>query len=796
MQNPRSLRSLVQCTASVVAVGSLAVSSLVGCSKPAAQPAAVEPAGPGSVPPPPGGNLLKASTFEDGRSLPWMASYTPPAAGEAMVDAEDGAYCVKVEHQGTNRWDAQVRHREMVIQSGHEYTVQFRAWASVETKAYPKIGMAGPPYQEYFGRMITITTIPQVYQAKFVGGQEDDPTAEFAIHLGGGLAKSVPLEVCFDDIYLTDPAFTPPPPEAEVELPGVRVNQVGYLPQRRKEASVVSDAKDPQKWELLDKDGKSVASGETKVFGDDQYSGDSVHVIDFSDFTTQGEGYVLKVGDSQSDPFNVAADVYSQLKYDALNYFYQTRSGIAIEMPYARDEKWTRPAGHPKDVAACTPKPILEKVGWYDGAGCDYELDVTGGWYDAGDHGKYVVNGGIAVWTLMNQYERAKAMGGDLKAIGDKKLNIPESGNGVPDILDEARWQMEFMLKMQAPKGDKAGMVHHKMHDEKWTALGLAPHEDPQKRYVRPVSTAATLNLAATGAQCARIWKSIDKKFSNQCLTAAEKAWDAAKKFPDLYAPGGDNQEGGGPYDDTHLDDEFYWAAAELYVTTGKTAYLDELSKNKHHQTLTKRDGTESIMTWQNTDSLGAITLAVVPSKLPNDQVEAQRARLVAVADKYVAHAGEEGYGIPFAPSGSNYPWGSNSFVLTNMMVMGLAHDFTKDAKYLDGMTEGMDYLFGRNAMAKSYVTGYGERPLQHPHHRFWANQVNSKFPPPPPGIVSGGPNSGLEDPYVKAAGLQGCKPQKCFLDHIEAWSTNEITINWNAPFAWAAAYIDEKGNK
>ena len=96
--------------------------------------------------------------------------------------------------------------------------------------------------------------------------------------------------------------------------------------------------------------------------------------------------------------------------------------------------------------------------------------------------------------------------------------------------------------------------------------------------------------------------------------------------------------------------------------------------------------------------------------------------------------------------------------------------------------------------MDQTYVTGYGERPLEYPHHRFWAFQANFKFPKAPPGMVSGGPNSGLEDPYVQAKGLKGCAPEKCFVDNIEAWSANEITINWNAPLAWVAAFLDEKG--
>ncbi len=786
----RKLRPSIHRTSLLVVLAAVAAA---GCTKSSSAPASPAAAGPGSVPPPPGGNLLKASTFEDGRSLPWMASFTAPATGEASV--KDGAYCLRVDNKGTNRWDAQTRHREMVIQSGHTYTVQFRAWASVETKVYPKIGMAGPPYAEYFGRLITVTTTPQVYQAQFGGGKEDDPTAEFAFHVGGSLAKAEPIEVCFDDLYLTDTQFTPPPPEEVVPVPNVRVNQVGYQPKRHKLATVVSDSGSPLKWQLLGSDGSEVASGETKVVGDDKFSGEKVHQVDFSDFTTKGDGFVLKVGDDKSDPFDIRPDIYAQLKYDALNYFYQNRSGIAIEMPYAKDEKWTRAAGHLPDKATCAPAPTLKKGGWPDGSGCSYELDVTGGWYDAGDQGKYVVNGGISVWTMLNQYERAKAMQGDVKAIGDKKLNIPESGNGVPDILDEARWQMEFLLRMQAPEGDKAGMVHHKMHDDHWTALGLAPADDPETRYLRPVSTAATLNLAATGAQCARIWKSIDGKFAKRCQDAAEKAWKAASKFPDLIAPN-DGQDGGGPYDDDYLQDEFYWAASELYVTTGKAEYYGALSKNPHNTKLINADGKESIMTWKETDGAAAITLAVVPSKLPKAEVEAQRARLVSVADKYLAAAEGEGYAVPFAPKGGEYPWGSNSFVVNNAMVLALAYDFTKDDKYLDGAAQAMDYLLGRNAMGKSYVTGYGERPLKNPHHRFWAHQANDKFPTAPPGVVSGGPNSGLQDPYVKAAGLPGCAPQKCFLDHIEAWSTNEITINWNAPFAWVAAFLDEHGSK
>jgi endoglucanase len=166
---------------------------------------------------------------------------------------------------------------------------------------------------------------------------------------------------------------------------------------------------------------------------------------------------------------------------------------------------------------------------------------------------------------------------------------------------------------------------------------------------------------------------------------------------------------------------------------------------------------------------------------------------VLSEADRYYDLAQKEGYRLPFGTPVKGYPWGSTSFVMTNAMIMALAHDFTKDAKYLAGVVLAMDYIMGRNALDQSFVTGYGDRPLQNPYHRFWCNQANPKYPKPPPGILSGGANSELQDPYAQGAGLPGCAPQKCFLDHGESWSTNEITINWNAPLAWVAAFLDEK---
>jgi len=726
--------------------------------------------------------LLKASTFDDGISVPWTTSFTAPADGAAQV--ESGALCVNVTNKGKDNWDAQFRHREMVIERGHTYTVQFKAWASAPTRARPKVGMSGPPYAEYWNATIDIDTEPKLYRGAFTMGQADDATAELAFHIGGSMARAgLPFKVCIDDVRLDDPEFVPTAAASgAVPAPKLLVNQLGYLPGAAKVATLETTATAPLDWELFDSAGKSVARGKTTPFGADAASGEAVQLVDFSAFKTAGQGYRLKVGAEQSFPFDVGTNIYTQLKYDALSYFYQARSGIEIRADLVQDPSLARPAGPPDKNVKCGKS-----------AGCDYALDVSGGWFDAGDHGKYVVNGGISLWTLLNQYERAQTLGTTVADFGDGKLRVPEKGNKAPDLLDEARWELEFFLKMQVPPGKPlAGMVHHKMHDVDWTALAVAPHEDKQERVLFKPSTAATLNMAATAAQAARLWKSFDPAFSAKCSKAAEVAWAAAKANPKLFAS--KEIHGGGAYEDAKVDDDFYWAAAELFLTTGKPEFKQFLDASPLHKRLRMdAGGHTSTMNWAETDALGTISLAVGPA---NDLQTFARKQLVGGADEYLKIIAAQGFRTPLKPNAAGqYVWGSNSFVINNLIVLALAYDFTKQQKYLDGVATGMDYLLGRNPLGQSYITGYGEKPLQNPHHRFWAHQANPKYPSAPPGILSGGPNSSIDDPYAKAAGLKGCAPEKCFVDHIEAYSVNEITINWNAPLAWVAAWLDERAH-
>lgn len=576
------------------------------------------------------------------------------------------------------------------------------------------------------------------------------------------------------------------------DAPGPHLNQIGFRPDTAKRAILAHDGTTPLPWQVIDADGRTVAEGQTVPFGPDAASGDSVHQIDFSRVVTPGT-YRLRVDGRTSHVFAIAADTYRPLARAALNFFYQQRAGTPIEARFAGGPQWARAAGHRREVVTCFKGRDLAGTDW---PGCSYTRDVTGGWYDAGDQGKYVVNGGIALWTLQNLYEVNAAA----PPFPDGSAALPEAGNRIDDLLDETRWEMRFLLAMQVPDGqhlalplgrqgrgpltltdvDAGGMAHHKIADRNWTKIPTNPAEDREERLLYPPSTAATLNLAATAAQCARIWRGIDDAFANTCLIAAGKAYRAALRNPDVHAAQAFTGSGG--YGDNDLSDELYWATAELFATTG----MPELAEALHRMPLHTAPlaGEPS---WGSVAVLGTITLATADRVMPEERAAA-RAKLVALADRFVAEEARSGYHLPYA--GTAYPWGSSSNFLNRGMILSLAARFTGAARYRDAAVDAMDYVLGRNPLDQSYVSGFGWKPLRNPHHRFWAHQMDARMPGPPPGVVSGGANS-LSFPESASAALKGrCAPQRCWTDDIRAYAHNEVAINWNAPLVWLASEL------
>ncbi len=805
------------------------------------------------------GELLGQSDFTEGIGLPWHICESMTGKMDFTID--DGTYNITIinpggiSNGGEDRWDCQFRHRNLTFVSGHTYRLTYSVWASNSGWLYAKIGdMTNGDLELWHSNGNRLNMIydanwsqsdieNSLRDAQQTGEWKDynawegvnitgnqwntfayeftlgsngeravsaDGTGEWTFHFGGN-GQYTP-NICFpagtvlkfdnlclidltDDSndYIHEPAW---------QRADILTNQIGYFPNLDKKATFLCKDTSSHEFYLKDADENVVYTGSSIYMGYDDDSGDIVHILDFSDFTQEGIYHLETDNHAQSREFKIGiTQEYSSLLYDALNYFYQNRSGIPIEAKYissGEPEKLARPAGHVSDIAE-----IQQTWGYSGSSGTQ---DVTGGWYDAGDHGKYVVNGGISLWLMQNQFERALQKQ-QQDTYADGTMLLPENANGWPDLLDEARYEMDWMLKMIVQSGDYQGMAYHKAHDIKWTALAVAPAEDPEQRIIKPPTTQATLNLAACGAQAYRLWKDLDPAFAEQCLTAAKNAYEAAKKHPAMYAPL-DESVGGGAYGDDDATDEFYWSACELYAATGDKSYYQDMQSSAWFlEVPTSLSGGEAAgiigsFDWGHTAALGSVTMSLYQDLLDSGHPEILKNHFIEAADIFMSIQSEQGYGLPYGQSiisyddsDTGYVWGSNSFVADNAIILAYAYDLTNDKIYLNGAASAMDYLLGRNPMDYSYITGYGSHSVQYPHHRWWSYLISSTFPKAPCGVLVGGANSGMEDPWVRGSGWKKgqISPQKCYLDHIEAWSVNECTINWNTPLAWLTSFLCEE---
>ncbi len=837
------------------------------------------------------GNMLGQSTFDDGIGLPWHVCETNPA--KQTFEIENGKYTVSIvkNNGGDGRWDLQLRHRKLKIQSGHQYKISWEITPSANGYIYSKIGNYEGDVEIWHDlgagewQPIQLTANQTAKGSSTFTANQNLDVAEWAFHYAnnngqyGNNDTGMPdgSTITFDNLTLEcmtcgsasgEGCNWDVTDEMGIVTPrsDVRINQVGYYSNLVKKASYATDSKiAPVTFVIKDSSGKVVYDeGTVTDFGQDPDSGEYVQILDFTGFTTTGQGYYIEVSDDtntytnprtgetyemwKSHPFAIANpsdySVYDGVLENALNYYYQNRSGVSIDSAYITSgDKATlaHQAGHVKDMAYVQSAWVKSYAGDFSDGDKTYQIDGTGGWYDAGDHGKYVVNGGVSVWTLQNMYELSKKNGTDAKWTNGA-MTIPESGDANPDILDEARVELEWMFKMMVKSSDPywgkyENLVYHKLHDHKWTGLAVKAWDYEEDwgttRIVKPPTFAATLNMAATAAQAARLWKGIDDAFAEECLANAKLGYEAVKKHfyeltdaeassdysktKPLYAPL-DQAIGGGGYGDTYVKDDLYWAACELYATTGDKTYYTDLAAyensgaDKAFSVTTSLGGGEnngsfSSFNWGCTAGLGTLTLYLNQDKLEAADVTKVENAIVAAADEYIAEEAKQGMGTPYHGATftdlinigpdpvTGYEWGSNSFVINNAIVMAYAYDIEGTNNYISGVSSAIDYIFGRNGLGISYVTGYGTYHTSNPHHRYWSYELDKNFPMAPAGVMSGGPGAGLQDPYVGGLGYKrGTVPsQKCYVDSIEAWSVNEVTINWNAPFAWVISFLEDE---
>lgn len=506
-------------------------------------------------------------------------------------------------------------------------------------------------------------------------------------------------------------------------------NQVGYRTNSEKIAIFHVIPSETEFSVINAKSKKTVYSG--TIYTKD---GDNSKVYgDFSAVTDEGKYYITCGELDKSYTFQISDDVYDALLEDSVRMLYFQRCGTELE---------DKTFGH---MACHTSQAIIY--------GTNEKLDVTGGWHDAGDYGRYVVPSAKAVGDLLYAYAANPELFCD-------DTGIPENGNEIPDILDEVRYELEWLLKMQTPNGG----VYHKVTCMVHPGY-IMPEEEAGPLLVTPVSTTATADFCAVMAMAYEFYFEVDQAFAEKCLSAADKAWSFLEANPQFIF---DNPTDitTGTYDDTYDKDERYWAAAQMYRATGKDIYLNAL------QQMSPENG----LGWMCMGDYGNIAILTMEHPDCNSQIYINAEMIIlAQADQFLANTKETSYGVGL----TSFHWGSNMNVANAGIYLELAYDLTGKEEYHRAAESNLNYLLGQNPNEMCYVTGYGTRSPQNPHHR--PSLVKEH---PVKGMLVGGVNSDMQDTVVQKR-LAGKPAEECYIDHPESYSTNEITIYWNSSLTY-----------
>jgi endoglucanase len=540
----------------------------------------------------------------------------------------------------------------------------------------------------------------------------------------------------------------------------IKLDQAGYLPEAPKVALVVADGSANSFTIVKQADGVIAFRGMLGGPIADPDSGDRVRVADFSSVRTPGSYFMEIVGVGRSWPFRIDRDAYRRAYYLATRSFYGQRCGTAVDLG--------------KDFPGYAHAVCHRDGAFHASSGKAGPHRSEKGWHDAGDYGRYVVNSGIATGTLLWAWE---LFGERVKDIG---LDVPESGNATPDLLDEVRWNLDWMLSMQ----DADGGVWHKQTSERFPPF-VMPEDDTTVSYVVGTgtdpfkSTCATADLGAVAAIAARVFKPFDAVFAERTRQAAANAWRWVEAHPDVIFrnPAGVST---GEYGDRRCGDEALWAAAELWRTTGDARYERYfLAHESEFRDTLRPTGPPS---WASVAPLALWTYALDP-KAQGDQATAIRAAVLAAADALAARTTEHPYRMSLVRN--DFIWGSNAVAANYGVQLLVADALSPKRAFVDAALDNLHYLLGRNAFSLSWLTGVGANPFRHPHHR---PSGADKNPEPWPGLLSGGPNGRRQDPAMEK--LPDLPPAKMYLDDQESYASNEIAINWNAPLVFLLAGV------
>ncbi len=529
-------------------------------------------------------------------------------------------------------------------------------------------------------------------------------------------------------------------------LPAIRVNQIGYAAGLPIEAAALAEGP----FRLTDAQGRVIRLLDGAKCHLDEASGDHVRLLQLG---TLPEGDYALEGGGEKRTLIVRRQPWRTVGNALIKGLYYQRCGCALEEKHAG--VYAHPACHTK-AAADWERP-------------DVFREVRGGWHDAGDYGKYTGPGAVTAAHLMYAFQLFPEGCGD-------KLNIPETGNGVPDILNEARYELSWLIGMQRADG----AFHHKLTKARFAPF-IMPQDDREPEYLMPVSHCATAAACACLALGSRVYRPYDEAFADRMLRASLAAWQWLSSHPDFVPFRNPEGVRTGQYGEQTDADDRFWAACELYAATGDEGY------RLAAEALYARGLTPTRFGWADVSGLGALCCltdlkeragGILFGRLPEDFLRG--------CEQALALSARSGYGTALAPD--HYVWGSILPVLSNAMAMIIGERLTGRTDFRDAALRQWHYALGLNALDLCFVTGFGERQVLHPHHRpSGADGIGA----PVPGLIAGGPNQRFPYPGTREKLAPDTPPAKCYLDETPSADTNEIAIYWNSPAVFTAAYFN-----
>ena len=685
-------------------------------------------------------NMIPNGTFDDGVGK-WN-TYTNGGSGTLSVNG-DKQLEIHITSVGSVEHAVQAYLDGFALDTGCKYRFSFDVSSSTERVMEWRIQMNGGDYHAYVSDKVTINEEMQHVENTFEMTEGSDPAPRLCLNLGmfEGSPEDLGEHSVYVDnfeLYLADDS-NKIEDVAEVETKDINLNQVGYQPDDEKKAVLRGEELSTSFTVVKVDTEETVYEGNVTEQRSNTASGEETAIADFSALKEAGEYKIVTDKNGESFPFTIGDNVYQELAKDSLKMLYLQRCGVELTKEAAGD--FAHPVCH---TAEATIYGTKEKK------------EVSGGWHDAGDYGRYVVAGAKAVADLLLAYEK------NPKAFDDS-LGIAESGNGVPDVLDEAKYELDWLLKMQ---DEASGGVYHKVTCANFPET-VMPEKETEELILSPISNTATGDFAAVMAMAARIYEAQDKAFAKKCLSAAKKALaylnthmeEAGFKNPEDIATG--------EYPDDNAVDEQFWALAELYKTTKDKDIHNQLKKLK---VLSASGG----LGWQGVGYYGVWAYLTADGQDKNFAEEVKN-RFAYGLDGILKAAKEDSY----AAGLEEYTWGSNLTILSSAMMLQMAETIMPEKADAVLAKEQLHYLLGKNTNSYCFVTGYGSLSPTQPHHR--PSQVLEKAMK---GMVIGGPDSNLEDPYAKAT-LQGVAPAKCYVDNVQSFSCNEVTIYWNSPLVY-----------